>query len=399
MIYDQRTAPGATTANPIPNTMTPPTLNNPNIYGYDYWQHMHRSCYYKLPESRDPYVFDYNGAKARLSVGFYPQDPRYMRLALVGEDGHELYEITDYFRNAYGELEWQDEIIGVVPRYAAMCRDCEFEASASVFHQLLHKHLCVPVYSPQGKILVRSNSIVPTIDEEGKQEEQELPRPLEALPEYVFDDKALRFYDEPGMIAYDRAQELYEAARYYWPGGEQTWTLAVIYHYDNEKQKLLGWPKPDDYIGDISLESAGRITDCVKRSDGDADDFSHEIEYESFAFQDEIIVPGIPEPEIPKLVMGDIEKPVAESFSDSAPAPVAAPAKSVTIDGLIEVAASEDADEESNTDDAVPCAEKDNEKTDDSESADDAANENNNEDEPHRRMSVTEAFNRSFASS
>lgn len=250
------------TYNPNQNNIVPPVAGSPNPYGYDFWNKMHNSVYYDVPEINDPYCFNFNGQDVRLKVGAYESDPRWLRLALENRAGDEVYEITEHLRDAFGELNWTSRTPGLVPRYATLCKDSYYEGEdIDLFDQLQEKHLCVPIYTPTGRIALQKGFDVQT----GKST---------SLPVYCFDDVALRQYDRDGVMEYDKSLQEVDAKRQVWPGDERTWALAMDLYFDKQKKKMIGIPGPDAYIGNRDLEARGDVLSCVKNPHQDSEAYA-----------------------------------------------------------------------------------------------------------------------------
>lgn len=238
--------------NPNQNNMVPPIDGAANPYGYDFWNKMRNSVYYEVPDIKDPYVFNYKGQDVRLAVGPYKEDPRCMKLSLVNRNNVEVYEISEHLRDAFHEIDWTKKEPGLVPVYGALCRDSYFEEDGlGVFQQLTDRHLCVPIYTPTGRIAVHR----------GYHDENRKP---EELPEYLFDDVALRAYDKQGVFEYDAQVQKYDSAYDRWPGSDRSWALAMDLYYDDMAHVMRGVPSPDDYIGNPQLECSGDILMCVR---------------------------------------------------------------------------------------------------------------------------------------
>lgn len=202
----------------------------PNPWKYDYWEHMHESVYYKVDEVNDPFCFKIGGQDVRMRVGYYEEDPRWMRISFDNRAGQEVFELTEYVQGAYAERGMVNPT-AYVPRYAGLCHDqCE-GAPEGLFEQLQERHLCVPVYGDTGRISARGN-------------QWDL-----LLPEYVFDEDALVLYDPEGMQAYDTQLAAFDTALSRWAGSERTFAYAIWNHYNPDLKKMFGWPAADEYIG------------------------------------------------------------------------------------------------------------------------------------------------------
>lgn len=202
----------------------------PNPWKYDYWSHMHESIYYKSDPVDDVYCFKIDGQDVRLRVGYYEQDPRWMRISFDNRKGNEVFELTQYVRGAYGECDMVTPS-AYIPRYTGLCHDqCE-GAPAGLFEQLQDRHLCVPIYGDTGRISARGN-------------QWDL-----LLPEYVFDEDALISYDPEGMQKYDAQLAACDAAMVQWPGSERTFARAVMNHYNLDTNVMIGWPSSGEYTG------------------------------------------------------------------------------------------------------------------------------------------------------
>ena len=205
--------------------------NPPNPWGYDYWPHMHKSVYYRPVEVEDVFCFKIDGQDARMRIGYYEQDPRWMRVSFENRDGEEMFVLTEYLRGVYNETDLNNPS-AYIPRYGGLCHDHVEGAPEGLFEQLIERCLCVPVYGEKsGRISARGA-------EYGI-----------LLPEYMFDEEALLKYDYEGMASYDAQLAASDTALALWPGSERTFARAVAMHYNPDLDRMFDWPIPAEYTG------------------------------------------------------------------------------------------------------------------------------------------------------